>query len=111
MKFALAAIFLATAIGTAEAHSCDSDAREHAEVLLKFHFGDDTVLESQDVAVDDTVRQLAPVKALKGNARFDVLEVWGHIYKSDYRMRFLYTQIPGDCLLMGQEIFEASDPQ
>jgi hypothetical protein len=53
---------------------------------------------------------LPPVKALKGNGRFDVLEVTGHVYKANYRMRLIYAQIKGSCLLMGQEILEASDP-
>ncbi|HWM45466.1 MAG TPA: hypothetical protein VNR11_00980 [Xanthobacteraceae bacterium] len=61
-------------------------------------------------SVDDKVKVLAPVRALKGKGRFDVVEVWGHIYKADYRMRFLYAQIRGSCALMGQEILEASDP-
>ena len=39
-----------------------------------------------------------------------MLEVWGYIYKAEYRMRFIYAQIPDSCLLMGQEILEASDP-
>ena len=43
-------------------------------------------------------------------AVLDVLEVWGYIYKAEYRMRFLYAQMPGTCVLMGQEILEASDP-
>jgi hypothetical protein len=37
-----------------------------------------------------------------GNGRFDVLEVLGHIYKADYRMRLIYAQIKGSCALMGQ---------
>ena len=53
---------------------------------------------------------MGTVKALRGEGRFDVLEVWGFIYKAEYRMHFLYAQIPGDCVLMGQEILEASDP-
>ena len=53
---------------------------------------------------------LPPVKALKGNGRSDVLEVTGHVYKANYRMRLIYAQIKGSCLLMGQEILEASDP-
>jgi hypothetical protein len=56
------------------------------------------------------VKTLPPVKALAGAGRFDVLEVWGYIYKAQYRMRFLYAQIPDACVLMGQEILEASDP-
>lgn len=31
-------------------------------------------------SVDDKVKVLAPVRALKGKGRFDVVEVWGHIY-------------------------------
>jgi hypothetical protein len=61
-------------------------------------------------AIDDTVKELAPIKVLKGNGKFDVLEVWGHIYKADYRMRFIYAQIKDSCTLMGEEILEASDP-
>ena len=75
--------------------------------LLKLHFEAD---ELENAGVDDTVRQLPPIKALKGSGKFDVLEVWGHIYKADYRMRFIYAQIPDSCVLMGQEILEASDP-
>jgi hypothetical protein len=60
--------------------------------------------------VSDEVRELPPVKALKGSGKFDVLEVWGYIYKAEYRMRFIYAQIPDSCVLMGQEIIEASDP-
>ena len=38
--------------------------------------------------------------------RFDVLEVWGRIYKGQYRMRFIYARIPNECVLMGQEVLE-----
>ena len=58
----------------------------------------------------DEVRELPAVKALKGSGKFDVLEVRGYIYKAEYRMRFIYAQIPDSCVLMGQEIIEASDP-
>ena len=87
------------------AHPCAADAVEHARTLLAFHFGEDT-----ELSVDDTVKSVGTVKALRGEGRFDVLEVWGFIYKAEYRMHFLYAQIPGDCVLMGQEILEASDP-
>jgi hypothetical protein len=39
----------------------------------------------------------------------DVLQVWGYIYKGQYRMRFIYARLPGECLLMGQEILEYAD--
>jgi hypothetical protein len=55
-------------------------------------------------------KQLPPVKTLKGKGKFDVLEVWGHIYKADYRMRFIYAPIQESCTLMGEEILDASDP-
>ena len=107
MKTALAlAVLLAAAATSAGAHECDADARERAVPLLQLQFED----PEAEVGVGDAVRELAPVKALKGSGRFDVLEVWGYIYKAEYRMRFLYAQIPGSCLLMGQEIIEASDP-
>jgi len=36
-------------------------------------------------------------------AVLDVLEVWWNIYKGQYRMRLIYAQIPGECVLMGQK--------
>ena len=107
MKRVLAALLFVVSPAAAIAHPCDADAIKRSMPLLKLHF------ESEDLenaGVDDTVKQLPPVKALRGNGKFDVLEVWGHIYTADYRMRFIYAQIPGDCVLMGQEILEASDP-
>ena len=55
---------------------------------------------------------LPPLKALRGNGRLDVLEVWGYIYKAEYRMRFIYIQSKdkNSCALMGQEIIENSNP-
>jgi hypothetical protein len=106
MKSALAAVFLLTATGIAAAHPCGQDAIDHAKPLLALHFGE----PDAEIAIDDTVKVLPPVKALKGKGKLDVLEVWGYIYKTDYRMRFIYAQIPGSCALMGEEILEASDP-
>ncbi len=108
MKAALAAVLLLSASGAALAHECDGDAIERAKPLFAFYY--DIADNPDPIGIDDTVKQLPPVKALKGSGKFDVLEVWGHIYKADYRMRFLYAQIPGQCLLMGEEIIEASDP-
>jgi 5-methylthioribose kinase len=106
----LIALFLVVAgAATAQAapHACASDAIAKAEQLLRLHGEAQT---GQPVAVEQEVKILPPVKALKGNGRFDVLEVWGHIYKADYRIRLIYAQIKGSCALMGQEILEASDP-
>jgi hypothetical protein len=106
LVLAVATLITAAAIAPANAHPCDADAQARAVPLLQLHFED----PQADVGVGDDVKELAPVKALKGSGKFDVLEVWGYIYKAEYRMRFIYAQIPDTCLLMGQEIIEASDP-
>ncbi len=102
----IAAVLLGTTAGAALAHPCGGDAQARAAALLAFHYED----PDADVATGDEVKELPPLKALRGSGKFDVLEVWGYIYKAEYRMRFIYAQIPGSCVLMGQEIIEASDP-
>jgi hypothetical protein len=83
-------------------HRCAPAAIEQAPKLLAFHFGPDSRIE-----IDKSVRVLAAIRNPANAAqRFDVLEVMGHIYKGDYRMRFIYARIPGECLLMGQEVLE-----
>jgi hypothetical protein len=98
----------ATAAGAA--HPCAEDAIAKATPLLQLHYGFAPDENAENLAIDRDVKVLAPVKALKGNGKLDVLEVWGHIYKADYRMRFIYAQIKDSCALMGQEILEASNP-
>ena len=107
LAFMLTATVTATAAAAPAPHRCASDAIGRATPLLRLHFEAD---QSQSMTIGDTVKVLPPIRALKGNGRFDVLEVWGYIYKAEYRMRFIYAQIPGSCLLMGQEILEASNP-
>lgn len=108
MRLALAAAFIAAiaAHTPAMSHPCDDDALARAVPLLRFHYED----SETEVYVEPPVKQLPSLKALRGDGAFDVLEVWGYIYKAAYRMRFIYAQIPGSCVLMGQEIIEASDP-
>lgn len=98
---------------------CAADALGRAGPLLRLHVEVPLVPEPGEQGVDgslmpwslsDTVTEVPPVKALIGAGRFDVLEVEGYVYKAVYRMRFLYAQIPDACVLMGQEIIEASDP-
>ena len=82
-------------------HRCTAAAVQQAQKLLVFHFGPD-----DRIAIDKTARTLAPIRNPANRAqRFDVLEVWGRIYKGEYRMRFLYAQT-SDCVLIGQEILE-----
>jgi hypothetical protein len=88
-------------------HPCATDARKKADALLKLHFDDGDNLK---VSISSDVKALPPVNSLRGKGKFDVLEVWGYIYKAEYRMRFIYAQIKGSCVLMGQEILEAANP-
>ena len=109
---------MAAASATAADHHCAQDAKQRAENLLRFHF----VLEAGEpitklgnaevlnMGIDDKVVVLKPIKAPVGKGKFDVLEVQGGIYKSNYRMHFIYAQIKDSCALMGQEILEMSDP-
>ena len=107
-RLAIAVFVLAAATGaTAQTHSCAADAVAKAALLLRFH---GNVEAGEPVDVEQNVKVLPPIRALKGSGRFDVLEVIGHIYKATYRMRMIYAQTKGSCLLMGQEILEASDP-
>lgn len=114
MKIAIltAAVLITGAGATAQAapaHRCAADAIKRASPLLALHFEDEPGVEPVNRSISEDVKVLPPVKALKGKGSFDVLEVWGYIYKAEYRMRFLYARMD-ECLLMGQEILEASDP-
>ena len=83
-------------------HHCSGAAIEQAPKLLAFHFGPDSRIE-----IDKTAKALAPIRNPANRAqRLDVLEVWGHIYKGQYRMRFIYMQSPKECVLVGQEVLE-----
>jgi hypothetical protein len=86
---------------------CVADAIAKAGPLLRFHVN----LKADDpVDIEPDAKALPPIKALKGRGSFDVLEVTGHYIKATYRMRFIFAQSRGSCVLMGQEILEAGDP-
>jgi hypothetical protein len=123
MRLILAGLFLAFAASSAHAasHPCEKDAIDRAGKLLKLHWQSDGMMLSETGEIDDTgektawsvdetAKKLAPIKALQGKGKFDVLEVNGAIIKATYRMRFIYAQIPDSCVLMGQEILEVADP-
>ena len=83
-------------------HPCSAAATIQAQKLLGFHFGPDDRIE-----IAKTVKVLGPMRNPRNKSQnFDVLEVWGYIYKGQYRMHLIYAQMPGECLLMGQEILE-----
>ena len=84
------------------AHRCAPAAREQAQKLLAFHAGGDDRIQ-----IDKSVRTLLPMRNPANRLqRFDVLEVWGRIYKGQYRLRLIYARTPKECVLMGQEVIE-----
>ena len=89
---------------TSTPHRCAVPATEQARKLLAFHAGDDSRID-----IERDVKRL-PALRNPANRRqlFDVLEVWGSVYKAQYRMRFIYARLPNECVLMGQEILENS---
>jgi hypothetical protein len=81
---------------------CSSDAIAQAGKLLAFHFGEDLRVE-----IDSSATELPSIRnPANSKQKFKVLEVWGYIYKARYRMRFIYYESAGSCILMGQEILE-----
>jgi hypothetical protein len=109
VRATLVSLLLAASTAPSEAkpvHHCAADAVKQAEKLLKFHMNND----DRAMVDADSVKVVGTIAALAGKGRFDVLEVAGSVYKGDYRMRMIYAQLPGDCVLMGQEILERSDP-
>ena len=113
MRQILARLTVFTAVGVtsssalaAPAPPCAVDAAKQALKLLRFHTdGDDRA------SIDpDTMRGIGTVGSLGGKRRFDVIEVEGSVYKGVYRIRLIYAPITGNCVLMGQEIFERADP-
>jgi len=111
MRFLAAAFLVIGAVALASAaetrHPCAADAIAKAKPLLILHFNDNKPGDKppENLSIDDRVRVLPPVRALKGKGQLDVLEVIGHIYRADYRMRFIYARAAG-CALVGQEIIE-----
>ena len=121
MKMLLIAISFALLMAepaAAKEHACAAQARSLAGELLKLHFRSDEIAkqskepsgEMQNSSIDKSVKTLKPIKAAVGKGMFDVLEVNGNIYKTTYRMRFIFAQGSGSCSLMGQEILELSNP-
>lgn len=81
-------------------HPCAAEAIAQADKLLRFHRDND-----DRIRIEDRARTIGTIRAIRGDARYDVLEVLGTIYRGSYRMRLIYAQIPG-CVLMGQEVLE-----
>jgi hypothetical protein len=95
-------ILAATLSAPPAPHACAAEARVQARKLLMFHTEAD-----RNVGIDDAVTVLPSIaNPAAKQQRFDVLELHGYVYKANYRIRLLYAQVPGPCVLMGQEILE-----
>ena len=95
-------LLLSTPALAAQPYHCSADAVTRAKKLLALHFGEDARIE-----IDQSVSTLKPIKNPADQSQlFDVLEVWGYIYKGRYRMHFIYAREQNECVLMGQEILE-----
>jgi hypothetical protein len=84
-------------------HRCAADAIEQAKKLLSFHVDEPDF----PMRVEPTVHTLAPIRnPASPTQRLDVLEVWGSVYKGDFRMRFTYIRHKSitECVMVGQEI-------
>lgn len=97
--------FLSIAFGAqaTEGSTCAKDAITRAAPLLTLHFGEgDRISIAKNAKELPSVRNPANPKQI-----FRVYEVWGFIYKGEYRMRFIYYESKASgCVLMGQEILE-----
>ena len=102
----LAGVFACASAEAATVHPCSADAVAQAKKLLVFYLHLDDGTTNRQWSVDDTARKIGEVSAIRGKRRFAVLEVWGNVYKGSYRMRFIYALVGGECILMGEEIFE-----
>ena len=95
-------LLLSSMSDAASTHHCSNIARDQAKKLLRFHFGSDDRIE-----IDKNVKILAPITNPANTKQlFDVLEVWGYVYKGQYRMRFIYARVPAKCILIGEEVLE-----
>ena len=101
--FALLALTGSCFLSRAADSPCAAKAIDRAKQLLTFHAGADDRME-----IDKTVKKLPSIRNPESpNQRFEVLEVWGYIYKGKYRMRLIYYNSSAtSCLLMGEEVLE-----
>lgn len=102
LALGLTSLIISLSANASAAHPCAQDAIRRAGKLLALHTDGD-----QAGSVAKTTAVLAPVRnPANSQQKFDVIAVSGYVYKAEYRMRFLYAQMPGQCVLVGQEILE-----
>lgn len=106
LAFALSLPVLSQTAPAQAADKCVADAIIKAKQLLLLHSDNDDRAEIDE----PTFKKTGTIKALRGKGQFDVIEGLGYVYKVEYRLRLYYADIGGDCVLMGQEVLEYSDP-
>ncbi|MCW4455696.1 hypothetical protein OK348_12960 [Flavobacterium sp. MXW15] len=92
----------AAAATVASGRQCSADALQQARRLLAFHVDNDERAE----VLPEVEALPSIVNPANSRQRFDVLQVWGSVYKGQYRMRLEYYRSGDSCVLMGQEILE-----
>ncbi len=91
---------------TVAAPQCSAEAVIQAKKLLAFH--QDPGSYTIDILPTMPVKELASISDPANKKRkLKVLEVYGYIYKSQYRMRLIYRHSNGECNLVGQEVIAA----
>lgn len=85
--------------------SCISNALIQAPRLIEYAFGP---LDGFRVEINnDSARTLKSVKNQADlTENLTVIEVWGSIYKANYRTRFIFSTKSETCVLVGQEVLE-----
>jgi hypothetical protein len=107
IKALIFAILLSFSMTIYAAPQCSADAVIQAKKLLSFHSNDDARAE---ILPDMPVKELPSIRnPANRKQKFQVLELYGYVYKGEYRMRFMYYRSGGECVLMGQEILEIAN--
>lgn len=102
LRCCLLFILTCSSVHATPEHPCANAAMKQAQQLLSFHT--DT---AERIEIDPNVKILPDIRnPANAKQRFSVLELWGYVYKGQYRMRLIYAQTKGECLLLGQEILE-----
>lgn len=85
--------------------TCLDVAIEKAPKLIEFHFGS---LNGFNVEIDsDSAKNLKQIKnPADSSENLAIVEIWGSVYKGNYRTRFIFSTKNGGCLLVGQEVIE-----
>src|SRR6516162_10183020 len=79
----------------ATVHPCSADAVARAKELLVFYLHLDNGTANSKLSIEDNIK-ISKVPAIRGTQFYDVLEVWGNVYKGRYRMRFTYALVGGE---------------